>query len=365
MRFASRVATWALLAACVAVPGVALAGPSASSAASPAAAALPFGLTLANLDGATSAPVTVGVRLRVGLKPGAPGTAQGIVESVRFENLPGDAEADWALDADWTHDLGKQDDASPASWHATVRPFATGLLTLPVVSIRHRDAAGGIRETRLTSVTLSVASVLGNATAYKPFTLRGLAAAPFDWRWPAWLAGALALAGLIGAGAWAWRRRRAERPAAPPEPQLPPGLWALRELEARSRQSACQSGPAKTIFTMVSEVMRLYLERRYGVPAIDLTTTECLLMLQAKAGDAEALGWLRLFLNECDLIKFSRFEAPRERWATIWNDAKSIVRRTTPPEEFADAGATTATAASPPASSGGPSAPSLREEAES
>jgi hypothetical protein len=124
---------------------------------------------------------------------------------------------------------------------------------------------------------------------------------------------------------------------------------------------------------MVSEVMRLYLERRYGVPAIDLTTSECLRMLQAKAIDGEALGWLRQFLDACDLVKFSRYEAPRERWATIWNDAKSIVQRTTPPEEFnfhpsdpshpsrPGGDATPIPIASPPVSSGVP--PSLDGEA--
>ena len=33
-------------------------------------------------------------------------------------------------------------------------------------------------------------------------------------------------------------------------------------------------------------------------------------------------------------------EPPRERWATIWHDARLIVKSTTPPEELAPAEAT-------------------------
>ena len=72
----------------------------------------------------------------------------------------------------------------------------------------------------------------------------------------------------------------------------------------------CQTGPAKPIFTHVSEVIRIYLERRYKIPAIDMTTLECLHALQRSGLDSEVMRWLKEFFDQCDMVKFTKIDSP-------------------------------------------------------
>ena len=81
-------------------------------------------------------------------------------------------------------------------------------------------------------------------------------------------------------------------------------------------------------------MIRLYLGRRYGVNAIDMTTMECLRALHVLQPGDDVLRWIQKFLDECDLIKFTTHEVARERWKMIWHDARMIVQMTTPAEEL-------------------------------
>ena len=55
--------------------------------------------------------------------------------------------------------------------------------------------------------------------------------------------------------------------------------------------------------------------------------------------DEEVLRWIKDFLEECDTIKFTTFDPSRERWRTVWHDARLIVKMTTPESELAVHGA--------------------------
>jgi hypothetical protein len=244
-------------------------------------------------------------------------------------------------------------------WSAELRPFELGELAIPATTVLWRLEDGSTTQTLLTSATLSVHSVRPpTASNTQLYGLREPAELPRNWR-RAWIAAACALA--LALGAWIATRlargRRAKK-IEPAAPELPPGLWALRELDYRSQLPVSMSGPAKTIFSLVSEVIRLYIERRYLIRAIDMTTLECLRALHAalrarqerarpdaqdSAGrprpddapaDDDVLRWVRDFLDECDLVKFTKIEIPRERWRTIWHDARMIVQRTTPRAEL-------------------------------
>ncbi len=254
------------------------------------------------------------------------------VVGVTFEPPP-PAEA-WEVATAWRRDLA----GGVPAWKATLRPFELGRLQIPPVTVAWRGP-GGTTQTLLASLNpaVEVQSIRPpGARDTELVPLRDPHAVGRDWTWLWWLAAGLAAAALLGW--WAWRKiRRRGTVVAPVEPEAPPGLWALRELDRRSRLPVCMTGPAKVIFTLVSEVIRVYLQRRYGFAAIDMTTMECLRALQQQPVGGEVVRLTRDFLEECDTVKFTKMEPPRERWQTIWHDARLIVRLTTSADELGEA----------------------------
>jgi hypothetical protein len=120
---------------------------------------------------------------------------------------------------------------------------------------------------------------------YRPFLIGGLG---------------LAAVSLLVAG---WRlRRRSSRP----EVRATPEEWALRELRRIEEREPVGNGNAERYHTLVSDVVRRYLELRFELPASRRTTAEFLAeMRQAPLLTTEQQALLRRFLERCDLAKFA------------------------------------------------------------
>lgn len=136
-------------------------------------------------------------------------------------------------------------------------------------------------------------------------------------------------AGLIGAGLgglllltllfYLWRRRAGKQEL--PPPALPPHLLADQALEALLSEGLLEAGRLKLFYERVSNILRQYIERRFGLQAPERTTEEFLAELGGGGSPpftgrpaAGAFGGLlaqrRLlqdFLSHCDLVKFARY----------------------------------------------------------
>ncbi|MBN1399388.1 MAG: hypothetical protein JXA74_01045, partial [Anaerolineae bacterium] len=62
----------------------------------------------------------------------------------------------------------------------------------------------------------------------------------------------------------------------------------------------------KRHYTLVTDCLRVYIEGRYQVPAMDRTSYELLRDLERMAPPQETVAILRALLNEADLVKFAR-----------------------------------------------------------
>jgi hypothetical protein len=121
----------------------------------------------------------------------------------------------------------------------------------------------------------------------------------------AWLVRILAVLILGALLWWAWNRWRRSRPtpAAPPPP--PPDARALRRLT----EALQWIGQPERFCTSVSEILRTYLEERFGLRAPERTTEEFLSELRNSISlDLKNKQVLGDFLTRCDLVKFARAE---------------------------------------------------------
>jgi hypothetical protein len=156
--------------------------------------------------------------------------------------------------------------------------------------------------------------------------IRGVISIPYEWLWAAYLLGAVLLAAALVA-AWRYFRQRAVAKA-----KLPYEI-ALERLEA-ARALMTADTVREYAFT-VSEIIRVYIEQRFGEKAAHRTTEEFLSDLLQQTGTPLADHRERLedFLNHCDLIKFARWSASERELESMHESARVFIFDTRPQPE--------------------------------
>lgn len=177
--------------------------------------------------------------------------------------------------------------------------------------------------------SVSVASVL-------PAQQDSIPAAPYKtliqppsrislWVW----AGLLMLAVAVGALVYYLRRPKpvvvVREPAA-----LPPWDVALTRLSELAERKHHLRGEPRPFAIALSEIVRAYLEDRYGIYALEQTTREIMLSLKhVELSEAQREALLRL-LQGCDLAKYANFHWPAPDLAASLSAARRFVEATTP-----------------------------------
>ena len=153
--------------------------------------------------------------------------------------------------------------------------------------------------------------------------LRELVRSPWTW----------IVVGLLAAlaGFWAWRkyfRKPAAGEMAVPEVVLPPDEQAVRNLIALKDKKYPARGLLKEFFSEYSQIMRMYLERRYEFPALEMTTFDLEQELQAEVFPKLLERTLLPTFHEADLVKFAKYVPPLERCEAMLETGFDIVAKT-------------------------------------
>jgi len=152
------------------------------------------------------------------------------------------------------------------------------------------------------------------------------------WFLPAVIAGVVLL-GLSAYGIWRWLRRR-RRPRV-----LLPFEIALQRLE--EMRALMQPSQAREFSIAVSDVVRRYIEERFGVTATHRTTEEFLhdLLESSHAPLARHRALLAEFLQQCDLVKFAGMSLTLQNMESLHHSARAFVLETAKPDAAAAHGA--------------------------
>jgi len=100
------------------------------------------------------------------------------------------------------------------------------------------------------------------------------------------------------------RSKEGEVPEIEPDPAH---IIAFRELEKLREEKLWQNGEIKPYYTKLTEILRQYLENRFKVFSLELTTSETLEAL-VKTGfkKDESYNQLKRVLTGADLVKFAK-----------------------------------------------------------
>jgi hypothetical protein len=81
---------------------------------------------------------------------------------------------------------------------------------------------------------------------------------------------------------------------------------AIEALEALERSGLLERGQVKEYHIAASDILRTYVEARFRVEALEMTTREVLDGLGRVGAGSRFLEGLRTFLEACDLVKFAK-----------------------------------------------------------
>jgi hypothetical protein len=145
---------------------------------------------------------------------------------------------------------------------------------------------------------------------------------PNSWAWVWWLAGIIVLLAAATAG-WIFVKRKFFKPV--PAIIIPPHVRARQRL----REALSLIHDARLFCIAVSNALRLYLEERFSFRAPERTTEEFLLDLQQTTLlSPDQKESLAAFLQECDLVKFARFEPNEDELRGLHDAALRLVDET-------------------------------------
>ncbi len=154
---------------------------------------------------------------------------------------------------------------------------------------------------------------------------------PFDWK-PLvrdGLAGLLILL-LLGLGVYFWWRKKSGKPLLPQkaEPPRPPHEIALEALETLSKSGLLEKNQVKAYYSEISDIIRRYVAGRFGIDALDLTSTELLDELRQVALDDSVFEKISDLTDLADLVKFAKYRPTDEENARVLALAFDFVNET-------------------------------------
>ena len=220
-----------------------------------------------------------------------------------------------------------------------LRADLVGSYVLPPVTVEYRrtgaagegEAATGTVQT--SAIFVEVASVLpegGDATDIRDIKPLRKSPSRVPWGWI--VGGALGLA-AIAAAVVLLRRRHAA--VAPPQP---PHELAFRALDALRGADFDDPAAVRRFYFAISEVVRAYVEGRFGLNATDLTTEEIVVGLEGLPGlPPDPERELETFLSHTDQVKFAAHRPSEEEIRGTYERALGFVESTRPVEQAGQA----------------------------
>lgn len=117
-----------------------------------------------------------------------------------------------------------------------------------------------------------------------------------------------------------------------PAPPQPPHVIAIAALEALHHQKLWQNNKHKLYYSLLTEILRTYIDGRWGVSAMEMTSDEIIAAMRSVELPDKARMDLTAILRDADLVKFAKFAPEAEQNENDYQKAYYFVEETKPIE---------------------------------
>lgn len=155
-----------------------------------------------------------------------------------------------------------------------------------------------------------------------------------------YILGAILIAAIIFLLLYSIKRKKNNQPlfSLPAKPKEPAHIIALRELNRIRKEQIWQAGKTKQYYSELTEALRVYIEDRYDIPAMEQTSEETIASFRQSKGLITDKLFQRLsrVLQLADLVKFAKYTPLPEDDNLSLNEAFAFVNETKPAEVDVD-----------------------------
>lgn len=127
---------------------------------------------------------------------------------------------------------------------------------------------------------------------------------------------------LVGFGIWLIVKLVKREPIfGPLKMPDPPHIVALRELDALRAEKLWQSDKSKLYYTRLTEIIRAYIEKRFEIGALEMTSDEIIAALKGiNIDDYNSIELLHKMFSTADIVKFAKGQPlPNENEVNLLN----------------------------------------------
>lgn len=209
-----------------------------------------------------------------------------------------------------------------------ITSFDTGFIVLPPI---HFVFNNDTLQTRSTEPMLIFVSDMPVEMEAEIKDIKEPLDVPFNWKkWLKWGLLVWLIIVLIVAAFFLWKKYRKvpEAPIARPKPKRPAHEIAMEKLEELRNKKLWQNNQTKKFYIELSDITREYIEFRFDVLALEMTTDETISALKLSGMDDSKTQTLMQLLQMADLAKFAKYTPMGNENEQCFDIARTFVSTT-------------------------------------
>ena len=154
-----------------------------------------------------------------------------------------------------------------------------------------------------------------------------------DWMtdYGVWILLSLAVIGLALFIYFKWLRK-GKIPLVPTKKPVPPYQLALLHLDALRNEHLCERGEEREFYTRLTDILRVYIDKRFGINAMEMTTTQIKRALKDNEFTRISERHMAKILEIADFVKFAKVRPLPDDNEKAFRSAVQFVEETRPVE---------------------------------
>ncbi len=228
-------------------------------------------------------------------------------------------------------DVIKTDVPTGIEYNVKIQAFRPGVTTIePFKYVFGKDTA------KSDILTLKILPVeLTDTVNINP--MRSVASVPSKWydfipNWLIWVIVGMAVAGLVIAGLYLWYiyRKTGAIPLIHKPKPVDPYERAITDLNRLRERKLAETGHEKEYYTALVDILRKYLEGRFQISAMEMSSTQILAALRSNPETKDNQDRIKQILEIADFVKFAKERPLQDDNIKSYNNVLFFVENTKP-----------------------------------